>query len=70
VAQQGCHKTAAESRGGRRPVESQFEFSCRPVARLAAHLNAPSAYRGQPQVRFQGEADMDRQASPAPIGRK
>jgi hypothetical protein len=26
---------------------------------LAAHLNASSAYRGQPQVCFLGEADMN-----------
>jgi hypothetical protein len=30
----------------------------------AAHLNAPSTCRAQPRLRFQDEADMNRQARP------
>ena len=33
--------------------------------RRAAYLNAPSTSRAQPQVRFRGEAAMDRQAKPS-----
>jgi hypothetical protein len=33
-----------------------------PFHRRASGLNPPSAWRAQPQVRFRGEADIDRQA--------